>query len=102
MAVKFKQKCSRCRKNWVIATYRTPYVVCYECQKSQLEGEITDQQIKKLLDIPEEYYKENSFLRSIKINALRYGKLSEKQIECFKKSAEKMKKEKEKLEKEET
>jgi hypothetical protein len=57
-------------------------------------GEITDPALKKLLDVPEEFYKENSFMRSIKINALRYGKLSEKQIEFFKKSVEKMKKEK--------
>ena len=41
--------------------------------------------MKKLFDIPESFYKENSFLRDIKINYLRFGNLSEKQIEAFKK-----------------
>ncbi len=62
-----------------------------------MAGEVTDPALKKLLNIPEEFYHENSFLRSIKINALRYGSLSEKQIEYFKKSVDKMKKEKEEL-----
>lgn len=63
-----------------------------------MTGEISDPALKKLLDIPEEFYQENSFLRSIKINALRYGSLSEKQLEFFKKSVDKMKKAKEALE----
>jgi len=54
-------------------------------------GEIKDAAMKKLLNIPEEFYKENSFLRSIKINCLRFGKLSEKQVEAFKKTVKKMK-----------
>ena len=34
--------------------------------------------------LPEEFYKQNSFLRSIKINYLKYGELSEKQIKsCY-------------------
>lgn len=47
--------------------------------------------MKKMFDIPEDFYKKNSFLRSIKINYLRYGKLTEKQIEAFKKAVDKMK-----------
>ena len=94
MAVKYKQKCSRCRKNYVIATWRSGNIVCYECQKNELAGEINDPEMKKLLDIPEKYYKDNSFLRNIKISYLRYGKLSEKQIEAFKKTVSKMKGEK--------
>ncbi|MBI4981365.1 hypothetical protein HZC30_07485 [Candidatus Woesearchaeota archaeon] len=96
-AFKYKQKCSRCKKNYVIVTWKNKFPLCYDCQKGGMQGEITDPKLKKLLDIPEEFYHENSFLRSIKINALRYGSLSEKQIEYFQKSADKMQKEKEEL-----
>jgi hypothetical protein len=92
MAVKYKQKCSRCRKNYVATTWKNRFPVCYECQKKELEGEIKDPKMKKLLDIPEEYYMENAFLRDIKINYLRYGKLTEKQIQAFKKAVKKLKK----------
>ncbi len=94
-AFKYKQRCSRCKKNYVIVTWKNNYPLCYDCQKGEMVGEITDPKMKKLLDIPEEFYRENSFLRSIKINALKYGALSEKQIEYFHKSVDKMKKENE-------
>lgn len=61
------------------------YAVCYECQKEELSKDIKDPKMKKLLGIPERYYKENSFLRDIKMNYLRFGNLSDKQIEAFKK-----------------
>jgi len=94
MAVKYKLRCIRCRKNFVPANYRTRYVVCYECQKKDLEGEIKDPKMKKLFDIPDEFYKENAFLRNIKVNCLKYGKLTDKQIEAFKKVVKQMKEEK--------
>jgi cyclophilin family peptidyl-prolyl cis-trans isomerase len=102
MAIKYKQKCAKCKKNYVIVTWKQSYPICYDCQQEQMKGEIADSGLKKLLDIPEQYYKENSFLRSIKINAIQYGKLSEKQIETFKKAVEKLKGEKKEENKEET
>ncbi len=95
MAVKYKQKCFRCKKNYVIATWRKKFVQCYDCEKDQLVGEIKDPKMKKMFKIPDDFYKENSFLRSIKINYLRFGSLSDKQIETFKKAVEKMKEESE-------
>jgi hypothetical protein len=92
MAVQYKQQCSKCKKNYVVANYRERYVVCYDCQKYDMQGEITDAEMKKLFGIPEEFYKKNLFLRNIKINYLRYGKLSEKQIEAFRNTVEKMNK----------
>lgn len=94
MFVRYKQKCSRCKKNYVIVTSRQSFVVCYNCQKKDLEGEINDPEMKKLFDIAEEYYSKNSFLRNIKISYLRFGKLTEKQVEAFKKTVKKMKEEK--------
>jgi len=94
MAVQFKQKCVKCKKNYVLATSRSSYVVCYDCQKEALKGEVTDTLYKELLDIPEEYYKENAFLRNIKINYLKYHSLTGAQAEAFKKVAMKMKEDK--------
>ena len=94
MAVQFKQKCSRCKKNFVLTTSRSSYVLCYDCQKSSLIGEIKNPEFQKLFDIPEEYYKENAFLRNIKANYIKYHNLTENQISAFKKVVEKMKEEK--------
>lgn len=93
MAVKYKQKCFRCRKNYVTVRRGQRFVMCYDCQKEDLNKKIKDPKMKKLFDIPEEFYKENSFLRSIKSNYLRFENLSEKQIEAFKKTVKKMKEE---------
>lgn len=84
MAISYKQKCARCNKNYVTATWKTRYVLCFDCQKKELMGTIEDPKMKKFFDIPEEFYTESSFLRSIKINYLRYGDLSGDQIRAFK------------------
>lgn len=89
--ISFKQLCSRCKKNYVVTTYKDRYPICFECHKSELQGEITDPEMKKFFDIPEDFYKQNSFLRSIKINYLKYGKLSEPQVNAFVKTVDKMK-----------
>lgn len=92
MAVTYKQKCARCKKNYVLATYKNRYITCYECQKKELGGEIKNPKMKELFDIPDEFYKDNAFLRNIKISYLTYGTLTEKQIEAFKKTVAEMKK----------
>ena len=94
MPAKYKQKCSACKKNYVIATYRDRYPVCYDCQREELSSEIRDSSMKKLFDIPEELYRKSIFLRDIKLNYIRYGKLSERQIDAFKKTAAKLREQK--------
>ncbi len=94
MAFNFKSRCVVCKNNYIIVTAGQKYAVCYDCQKKELEQKINDPSMKKLFNIPEDYYKENSFLRNIKINYLRYGKLSDKQIEAFKKTVNKIKSDK--------
>ena len=93
--VGYKQKCSKCKKNYVVVFRTQPYILCYDCQKPELAGKIDDPEMKKLFNISEELYKESAFLRNIKSNYLRYGNLTEKQIEAFKKVADKLKKKKE-------
>lgn len=100
----YKQRCSKCKENFVLVnSWRERNPTCYECQKKELEGEITDPEMKKMFDIPNELYFKSSFLRSIKVNYIKYGSLSERQIESFKKAVteiqEKLEKEKEKVSK---
>lgn len=91
MAIKYKHKCARCHKNYVIVTSRNRFPLCYDCQKSELSGVVKDPKMKRMFNIPEKFYRESAFLRSIKINHLKFGKLSEKQIEAFKKVVKDMK-----------
>lgn len=89
MMITFQQKCFKCKKNFVTITNRQRYVICYDCQKEQLDKPIKDPKMKKLFKIPEEYYRKNSFLRDIKAKYLQFGELSEKQIEAYKKTVQK-------------
>ncbi len=75
----------------VLITSRNQFPICYDCQKTELHSTIRNPKMKKFFDIPEELYKNSAFLRSIKINYLRFGDLSEKQVDCFKKTVKDMK-----------
>ena len=96
MAIKFKQKCFRCKTNYVLVGRGDRFPMCYDCQKGELDKPIKDPVMKKMFNIPEEFYKTNPFLRSIKSNYLRFENLSEKQIAAFKKTVKTMKEEKKK------
>lgn len=89
---KYKQKCIRCKKNYVIISWKQKYPICYECQKEELHKKIKNKKMQKFFDIPEEFYKQSSFLRSVKLYYLRFNTLSEKQIEVFKETVKKLKK----------
>jgi len=88
---KYKQKCIKCKTKYVLVSRWQKYVTCYDCQKNELVGEVKDPKLKKMFDIPNNFYEENSFLRDIKIRYLKWGNLSEKQILAFEKSVQKMK-----------
>ena len=75
----------------VVVSSGNKFPLCYDCQKDELHGEIKNPKMQKFFDIPEEFYKESAFLRSIKINYLKFGKLSDKQIEWFNKVVEELK-----------
>ncbi len=59
--------------------------VCTECGMKEIDRPIKDPKMKKMFSIPKEMYEQYGFLRSIKANYLRYGNLTEKQVEVFKK-----------------
>ncbi len=89
--VTYQQKCIRCRKNWVTVSRNQRYPVCYECEKAELGGVIKDPKMKRMFNLPLEFYKKSGFLRDIKINYIKYGKLTEKQVDAFKKTVKRMK-----------
>ena len=65
--------------------------MCYDCQKGEMKGSIRNPAMKKLFDIPESFYMTNAFLRSVKVNYLKFGELSPKQIEYFQKTVKELK-----------
>ena len=89
--VRFQQKCALCKKNMVQMFSSRQFPVCTPCQMKQLDEPITEPEYKKLFDISKEFYEQSSFLRSIKENYIRFGSLSEKQKEVFKRVAKEMK-----------
>ncbi len=68
----------------LITNYRQK-PVCTQCQMKEINKPITDPKFKALFDIAPELYEQSSFLRNIKDAYLRYGGLSDKQEEVFKK-----------------
>jgi hypothetical protein len=75
----------------VLITARNPFPLCYDCQKGELNVPVRDPKMKKLFSIPEDFYRTSSFLRSIKINYHRFGKLTEKQVDAFRKTVDNLK-----------
>ncbi len=67
------------------------FPLCVDCHLKQLNHPIDDPEFQKLFDIPLKLYQESYFLRKIKENYLRFGSLTEKQIETFKKVVEDLK-----------
>ena len=61
---------------------------CVACEMKKINHVIDDPTFKKLFDIDIKLYEQSHFLRNIKSSYLRFGKLSEKQIEAFKKVVE--------------
>jgi len=89
--VQYKERCKLCKNEWALVNYRVRFPVCLKCQMKQLNQEVTDPEFKKMFDIDKDLYEQNSFLRDIKIKYIRFGQLSEKQIETFKRVAKEMK-----------
>ena len=88
---KYKQLCAICKKNHVLIQERNQFPICVLCSMKQINQPIENETFKKLFDIDQTLYEQSSFLRSIKSNYLRFGSLSEKQVETFKRVAEEMK-----------
>ena len=88
---KFKQRCGLCKKNMVLMFSHRQFPVCDSCHLKQINQPIDDPKFQKLFDIPSQFYEQSYFLRKIKESYIRFGSLTEKQIEAFKKTVEEMK-----------
>jgi len=67
------------------------FPICAECQMKEINQPIANPKMRKLFDIPVEFYQESSFLRSIKSQYIRFGSLTSAQKEAFIKVVEEMK-----------
>ena len=84
---KYKQLCAICKKSQVLISSRGQFPICTSYSMKQINQPIEDKKFKAMFDIDQKLYEQSSFLRSIKYNYLRFGSLSDKQIEMFKKVA---------------
>lgn len=84
---KYKQICAICRKNHVLISARGQFPICTSCSMREISKPIEDEKFRKMFDIDQKLYEQSSFLRSIKSNYLRFGSLSEKQVDTFKRVA---------------
>ena len=87
---RYKQLCNLCRKNHLVIEHYKQKPICPECEMKNW-GKIEKEKYKKILDIPKEIYVKSYFLRNVRSYYEIFGKLSEKQIEAFKKTVEKLK-----------
>lgn len=76
---------------------RSRFAVCMDCEMKSIREPVKDSAYRKLFDIPLDWYKENPFLRSVRFQFGRFGELSEKQVEAFKKTVKELKEEKKKI-----
>lgn len=87
--VEYKELCMICKKTRVLITSRRQKAICPACQFRGIDDKpITDPVMKKMFDIDPRLYEGSYFLRDIKAKYLRFGTLSEKQIEVFQKVAD--------------
>ena len=85
---KYKQRCGLCKKNMVLMYGRNQFPVCVSCHMKQINQPIDDPIFKKMFDIPATFYEDSTFLRKIKESYIRFGSLTQKQIDAFKKTVE--------------
>ena len=88
---KFKQRCAICKDKMVIIYSYRQFPICVDCHMKQINHEIKDPKMKKFFDLPKSLYEKSSFLRNIKQAYIRFGNLSEKQVEAFKKTVKDLK-----------
>lgn len=88
----YKQRCIVCKNAWALVTsYKQKFAICKDCEMKVVQQTIEDKTFAKLFKIPLAWYKENSFLRSIRYQYGKWGSLTERQIEAFKKAVKDLK-----------
>ena len=80
-----------CKDNMVIMYSHRQFPICVVCHMKQIDKPIEDPKMKKFFNIPKKLYEQSNFLRNIKQAYLRFGNLSEKQVDAFKKTVKDLK-----------
>ena len=88
---KYKQRCVICKQKWTLVSFYKQQPICSDCEQKLISDPIEDPEMRKMFDIDPKLYQQSQFLRSIRLNYARYGSLSKKQIEVFRKVVEEMK-----------
>ena len=81
--VKYKQRCGRCKKNYTLSLRSQAFIMCAECHAPFLAKEIEDPSMKEFFDIGAEYYDKDAYLRTVKMNYLKYGNITDYQRKQF-------------------
>ncbi len=85
----YKQQCMVCKKAKVLMRSRKQKPICVACRMGDAKDTpITDPAMQELFAIDERLYERNSFLADIKAKYMRFGNLSERQIEVFRRVAQ--------------
>ena len=88
---KYKQKCIICKEKWALVNHYREKPMCKDCEQKLMQKPIKDIKFKKMFNIDQKLYEESSFLKSIRLNYARFGSLSGKQVEYFKKVVDELK-----------
>src|SRR3989338_340237 len=91
MPVRFQQRCVKCRKNFVQMYSSRQFPICAPCQLAEISRPIKSKAMAAFFDIPQEFYEQSQFLRSIKSSYLRFENITPAQREAFVKVVEEMK-----------
>jgi hypothetical protein len=84
----YKQKCMVCKNVMVLMRSRKQKPICAGCRMGDAKDKpITDPAMQELFGIDERLYERNAFLADIKAKYVRFGSLSERQIEVFRRVA---------------
>jgi hypothetical protein len=67
------------------------FPICAPCQLKEIDQPISDTRMRKFFAIPQEFYEQSQFLRSIKSQYIRFGSLTTPQRQTFLKVVKEMK-----------
>ena len=81
--VKFKQRCSKCKKNYTVSMRSQAFVMCAECHEPLINKPIEDEEMKLFFEKGEGFYEKDAYLRTVKMNYLKYGNITDYQRKQF-------------------
>ena len=81
--VKYKQKCGRCKKNYTMSLRSQAFVMCADCHEPLINKPIEDADMKAFFEQADDIYDRDAYLRTVKMNYLKYGNITDYQRTQF-------------------